>query len=64
LKAENKNLANKLWELIFDVLENLTNPLQGIGKPEALKGDMSRYYSRRITEKHRLIYKIEMVFQN
>lgn len=34
------------------------NGYEGIGKPEALKGDLSGYWSRRIDEKNRLIYKI------
>jgi toxin YoeB len=31
-------------------------PFDGIGKPEALLGDMSGFWSRRIDERHRLIY--------
>jgi toxin YoeB len=34
-------------------------PFQGIGKPEPLKHGLSGYWSRRITDEHRLIYKIE-----
>ena len=30
----------------------------GIGKPEALKHDFAGYWSRRITDEHRLVYKI------
>ncbi len=32
-------------------------PFEGIGKPEALKGDLQSYWSRRITPEHRLVYK-------
>ena len=32
---------------------------EGIGKPERLKGDLSGYYSRRISDEHRLVYKPE-----
>ena len=32
---------------------------QGIGKPEPLKHDLSGYWSRRINEEHRLIYKVD-----
>ncbi|ARN78815.1 toxin YoeB [Nonlabens spongiae] len=32
-------------------------PFEGIGKPEALRGDLSGYWSRRITSEHRLVYK-------
>lgn len=34
------------------------NPFVGIGKPEALKHDFAGYWSRRITDEHRLVYKI------
>lgn len=30
----------------------------GIGKPERLRGDLSGYWSRRITEEHRLVYRV------
>ena len=33
------------------------SPFEGIGKPEPLKGDFKGFWSRRITEEHRLIYK-------
>ncbi|MHA7155720.1 Txe/YoeB family addiction module toxin [Arthrobacter sp. TMN-50] len=31
-------------------------PLEGIGKPEALQHQLAGYWSRRITEEHRLVY--------
>ena len=31
-------------------------PFEGIGKPEPLKGDLSGMWSRRIDEKHRMVY--------
>jgi len=34
-------------------------PYEGIGKPESLKHGFSGYWSRRINEEHRLIYKVE-----
>ena len=34
-------------------------PLEGIGKPEPLKHDLSSYWSRRIDDVNRLVYKIE-----
>ena len=34
-------------------------PYEGIGKPEALKHSFSGYWSRRITDEHRIIYKAE-----
>lgn len=35
----------------------ITTPFEAIGKPEALKGDLQGYWSRRITSEHRLVYK-------
>ena len=32
-------------------------PFAGIGKPEPLRGNLSRYWSRRIDETHRLVYR-------
>ena len=34
----------------------MRTPFEGIGKPEALKGDLQGYWSRRITSEHRLVY--------
>lgn len=34
-------------------------PFSGIGKPEALRYALSGYWSRRINEEHRLVYKIQ-----
>ena len=48
-----KKIFKRILELIKDIDRN---GYTGIGKPEALKYDLSGYWSRRITEKHRLIY--------
>ncbi len=34
-------------------------PFEGLGKPEALRNDLSGYWSRRITQEHRLVYRIK-----
>ncbi|MBF6192334.1 MULTISPECIES: Txe/YoeB family addiction module toxin [Nocardia] len=36
----------------------LCDPFEGIGKPEPLKHDLAGYWSRRITQEHRLVYRI------
>lgn len=36
----------------------LRQPFQGIGKPEPLKGDLSGWWSRRITGEHRFVYRV------
>ncbi len=33
------------------------NPFEGIGKPEPLKHALAGYWSRRINEEHRIVYK-------
>lgn len=40
------------------IKESLRTPFQGIGKPEALLGDLSGFWSRRIDEKNRLVYEV------
>ncbi|WP_175635703.1 Txe/YoeB family addiction module toxin [Pedobacter ghigonis] len=54
-KSGNKIVQKKIEQLILDILEH---PYTGIGKPEPLKYDLSRLWSRRINEEHRIIYEI------
>ncbi|MDR3302270.1 MAG: Txe/YoeB family addiction module toxin [Spirochaetaceae bacterium] len=51
-----KKIAKKIAALIKDISRT---PYDGIGKPEALKHELSGWYSRRINDEHRLIYKVE-----
>lgn len=39
--------------------ECLRTPFEGIGKPEGLKHQLAGYWSRRISEEHRLVYAVE-----
>jgi toxin YoeB len=41
------------------IKECLRSPFKGIGKPEPLKGNFAGCWSRRITDEHRLIYKVK-----
>jgi toxin YoeB len=41
------------------VKECLRSPFSGIGKPEPLKGNWAGFWSRRIDEEHRLVYRFE-----
>ncbi|WP_304488708.1 Txe/YoeB family addiction module toxin [Dyadobacter sp. CY261] len=36
----------------------MRTPLEGKGKPELLRSNYSGYWSRRITDEHRLVYKV------
>ncbi|WP_010521210.1 Txe/YoeB family addiction module toxin [Aquimarina agarivorans] len=51
-----KKIVKRINELIKSAKRT---PFDGIGKPEALKGDLQGYWSRRITAEHRLVYKYE-----
>ena len=50
-----KAVLRKLNELLQECLRT---PRAGKGKPEALRGDLTGYWSRRITQEHRLVYEI------
>ena len=50
-----KQLVKKINQLIKDIQRN---PFNGIGKPEPLKHQFSGFWSRRITDEHRLVYEI------
>ncbi len=52
IKSGNKAILKKITELIEAALDN---PYQGIGKPEALKHDLSGCWSRRIDKEHRFV---------
>jgi toxin YoeB len=41
------------------VKEIQRSPFEGIGKPEALKHNLAGFWSRRITDEHRLVYTVE-----
>jgi toxin YoeB len=52
---EDKNIIDKIDTLITEILRD---PFHGTGKPEPLKGNLSGYWSRRITQEHRLVYRV------
>ena len=52
----NKNVFDKINELI---IECTRTPFKGLGKPEPLKRNNKGSWSRRITEEHRLVYKVQ-----
>ena len=58
LLAKNDKKILKRINLILEDIKRNPFDNQGIGKPEKLKSNLSAYYSRRITQEHRLIYKI------
>lgn len=54
-QREDKKVLKKINTLIKDIERN---PYEGIGKPEALKGNLSGCWSRRIDNTHRLVYRV------
>ena len=49
----------KMLRRINRMIEEVTrDPGQGIGKPERLAENLSGYWSRRITDEHRLVYTV------
>ena len=50
-----KKLLKRINLLIRDITRD---PFEGIGKPEPLKHALSGYWSRRISDEHRIVYKI------
>lgn len=54
-QTEDRRVLKRINQLIKDVERNGND---GIGKPEALKHGLSGYWSRRITDEHRLVYKV------
>lgn len=55
-QQQDKRLVKRINELIRDCVRE---PFAGVGKPEPLKHALARYWSRRITDEHRMIYKPE-----
>lgn len=49
----------KTWKRLVELLsESARTPFEGKGKPEPLKHHYKGYWSRRLTQDHRLIYKV------
>ena len=54
-KSGNKTVQTKINKLLESIS---ATPYSGIGKPEPLKHELYGYWSRRITDEHRLIYTV------
>ena len=51
-----RKITRRIHELIK---ETMRSPFEGIGKPEPLRHALAGYWSRRITDEHRMVYKVE-----
>ena len=54
-QAQDRKVLKRINLLIKDIERNGN---EGIGKPEPLRHDFAGYWSRRITDEHRLVYKL------
>jgi toxin YoeB len=55
-QQQDRRMVERINKLIK---ETQREPFAGIGKPEPLKHALAGYWSRRITDEHRMVYKIE-----
>lgn len=54
-QSQDKKTLKRVNQLIKDAERD---PFSGIGKPESLKGDLSGFWSRRIDDTNRLVYRV------
>ena len=55
-QGQNKKLLKKINNLIRDIERD---PFNGLGKPEPLKNYLSGWWSRRIDDSNRIVYRVE-----
>lgn len=55
-QGQDKKTLRRINKLIADTL---SSPFEGIGKPEALRENLSGFWSRRIDESNRLVYVVD-----
>lgn len=55
-QSQDKKMMKRINLLLRDIERS---GYDGIGKPEPLKGNLSGYWSRRIDDSHRLVFRIE-----
>lgn len=56
IKSGNRANIKKIEKILFELTEN---PYLETGQPEQLKYELSSYWSRRINQKDRLVYRVE-----
>ncbi|MER8092324.1 Txe/YoeB family addiction module toxin [Streptomyces goshikiensis] len=54
--SSDRKTARRITRLIGEIQRD---PFTGIGKPEPLKGELTGYWSRRIDDEHRLVYRAD-----
>ncbi|HEB10121.1 MAG TPA: Txe/YoeB family addiction module toxin [Spirochaetales bacterium] len=53
--ANDRRILKRINLLIKEISRD---PFSGLGKPESLKHNLSGYWSRRITQEHRIVYRV------
>ncbi|MCQ2318872.1 MAG: Txe/YoeB family addiction module toxin [Bacteroidales bacterium] len=56
-ETSNQKILKRIEELLKSTIET---PFSGIGKPEPLRHNLSGYWSRRIDQENRMVYKVEV----
>ena len=54
-QKQDRRMVDRINKLIKEVQRD---PFSGVGKPEALKHALSGFWSRRITDEHRMVYRV------
>ena len=57
LREQDKKQHQQLCKILKEMLRN--DPTQGLGKPEPLKHQLSGLWSRRLSQKDRLVYRFD-----
>jgi toxin YoeB len=55
-QKQDRKMVERINKLIQEVKRE---PFSGLGKPEPLKHALSGFWSRRITDEHRMVYRVE-----
>lgn len=55
-QQQDRKILERINHLIREIQRD---PFSGIGKPEPLKHALAGYWSRRITDEHRIVYKVK-----
>lgn len=55
-QRQDRKMVERINKLIREIQRA---PFEGIGKPEPLKHALTGFWSRRITDEHRVVYKVE-----
>ena len=55
-QKQDRKMVERINRLIQEVMRE---PFSGVGKPEPLRHALSGYWSRRITDEHRMVYRVD-----